>query len=145
MDETSCCAQGARGRTSWGFHRHRRGDFCARRRKSSTGNIECPHCRRSGLRLDWQVTCSDLGRAASMKLSVIALDYDGTITRGDTLEPAVREAVGLARTNGIVILLVTGRILEELQRVAGPLHFVDGVIAENGAVTYFPASGHLST
>jgi len=91
------------------------------------------------------VTCSDLVWALSMKLSVIALDYDGTITRGDTLEPAMREAIGLARTNGIVTLLVTGRILEELQRVAGSLHFVDGVVAENGAVTYFPDSAHLST
>ena len=80
-----------------------------------------------------------------MKISVITLDYDGTITRGDTLEPSVRDAIGLARTNGIVTLLVTGRILEELQRAAGSLHFVDGVIAENGAVIYFPGSGHLST
>lgn len=80
-----------------------------------------------------------------MKLSVLALDYDGTITRGDALEPSVREAIALARTNGIVVLLVTGRILEELERVAGPLHFVDGVIAENGAVLHFPDGGHLST
>jgi hydroxymethylpyrimidine pyrophosphatase-like HAD family hydrolase len=79
-----------------------------------------------------------------VKLSVIALDYDGTITKGDGLEPAVREAIAAARTNGIVVLLVTGRILEELERAAGSLHFVDGVVAENGAVLYFPASGHLS-
>ena len=30
---------------------------------------------------------------------------------------------------------------DELQRVAGDLHFVDGVIAENGAVIHFPDSG----
>ena len=80
-----------------------------------------------------------------MKLSVIALDYDGTIARGDVLDPAVREAIALARTQGIVVLLVTGRILSELQRVAGELHFVDGVIAENGAVIHFPDSGRTST
>jgi hydroxymethylpyrimidine pyrophosphatase-like HAD family hydrolase len=80
-----------------------------------------------------------------MKLSVIALDYDGTIARGDVLDPAVREAIAFARTQGIVVLLVTGRILSELQRVAGDLHFVDGVIAENGAVVHFPASGRTST
>ena len=79
-----------------------------------------------------------------MKLSAIALDYDGTIARGDVLEPAMREAIALARTQGIVVLLVTGRILDELRRVAGDLHFVDGVIAENGAVLHFPDSGRTS-
>lgn len=80
-----------------------------------------------------------------MKLSVIALDYDGTITRDDVLEPTVRDAIAAARTSGIVVLLVTGRILEELRRAAGDLHFVDGVIAENGAVVHFPDSGRTST
>jgi hydroxymethylpyrimidine pyrophosphatase-like HAD family hydrolase len=79
-----------------------------------------------------------------VKLSVIALDYDGTVARGDVLDPAVREAIALARTRGIVVLLVTGRILDELRRVAGDLHFVDGVIAENGAVLHFPHSGRTS-
>lgn len=79
-----------------------------------------------------------------MKLSVLALDYDGTITRDDTLDPSVREAIAVARASGITVLLVTGRILGELRRVAGDLHFADGVIAENGAVVHFPDSGHTS-
>ena len=79
-----------------------------------------------------------------MKLSVIALDYDGTIAREDVLDPSVRDAITAARTLGIVVLLVTGRILDELRRVAGDLHFVDGVIAENGAVIHFPDSGRTS-
>jgi hydroxymethylpyrimidine pyrophosphatase-like HAD family hydrolase len=79
-----------------------------------------------------------------MKLSVLALDYDGTIARSDVLDPSVRAAIASARTNGVVALLVTGRILSELQRVAGQLHFVDGVVAENGAVLHFPDSGHTS-
>jgi len=80
-----------------------------------------------------------------VKLLVTALDYDGTIARGDVLDPSVRKAIAAARTGGIVVLLVTGRILTELQRVAGDLHFVDGVIAENGAVMHFPESGRTST
>ena len=80
-----------------------------------------------------------------MKLSVIALDYDGTIARDDTLDPDVREAIVEARARGIVVLLVTGRILDELRRVAGDLRFVDGVVAENGAVIHFPHSGQTST
>jgi hydroxymethylpyrimidine pyrophosphatase-like HAD family hydrolase len=79
-----------------------------------------------------------------VKLSVLALDYDGTIARNDVLDPAVRTAIASAREAGIVVLLVTGRILEELRRVAGDLHFVDGVIAENGALVHFPDTGYTS-
>jgi hydroxymethylpyrimidine pyrophosphatase-like HAD family hydrolase len=80
-----------------------------------------------------------------VKLSTIALDCDGTIARDDTLDPSVREAIAAARTQGITVLLVTGRTLDDLRRVAGDLHFVDGVIAENGAVLHFSDSGHTST
>ena len=79
-----------------------------------------------------------------MKLFSLALDYDGTIARGDRLDPAVRDAIARARSRGITVLVATGRILDELRRVAGALHFVDGVIAENGAVLHFPESGHTS-
>jgi hydroxymethylpyrimidine pyrophosphatase-like HAD family hydrolase len=80
-----------------------------------------------------------------MKLAAVALDYDGTITRGDRPDEAVRDAIAALRSNGILVLLVTGRILSELIRVAGDLHFVDGVVAENGAVVYFSNTGHTST
>jgi hydroxymethylpyrimidine pyrophosphatase-like HAD family hydrolase len=79
-----------------------------------------------------------------VKLFTLALDYDGTIAHGDRLDPTARDAIALARTRGITVLLATGRILDELRRVAGELHFVDGVIAENGAVLHFPESDHTS-
>jgi hydroxymethylpyrimidine pyrophosphatase-like HAD family hydrolase len=79
-----------------------------------------------------------------VKLSSIALDYDGTIARADRIEPDVREAIALARSRGVTVLLATGRILDDLRRVAGELHFVDGVVAENGAVLHFPESDHTS-
>jgi hydroxymethylpyrimidine pyrophosphatase-like HAD family hydrolase len=77
-----------------------------------------------------------------VKLFALALDYDGTIAHGDRVDTAVRDAIAVSRTRGITVLLATGRILDELRRVAGDLHFVDGVIAENGAVLHFPESGH---
>lgn len=77
-----------------------------------------------------------------MKFSVLALDFDGTIARNDVLDPEVRQAIAEIRAQGIVVLLVTGRILEDLRRVAGELHFVDAVVAENGAVVEFPDSGY---
>jgi hydroxymethylpyrimidine pyrophosphatase-like HAD family hydrolase len=75
------------------------------------------------------------------RLSVLALDYDGTIAWDGELDPDVRVAIAEARASGITVLIVTGRILSDLQRVAGDLRFVDAVVAENGAVVAFPATG----
>jgi hydroxymethylpyrimidine pyrophosphatase-like HAD family hydrolase len=79
------------------------------------------------------------------KFLVLALDFDGTIAQNDVLDGAVREAIAKLRSQGIVVAIVTGRILEDLRRVCGDLHFVDAVIAENGAVIEFPASGCRTT
>ena len=77
-----------------------------------------------------------------MKLLTLALDFDGTIARNDVLDPTVRQAIAEVREQGIVVVLVTGRILADLRRVAGDLHFVDAIVAENGAVIEFPDSGY---
>jgi hydroxymethylpyrimidine pyrophosphatase-like HAD family hydrolase len=80
-----------------------------------------------------------------MRLSVIAVDYDGTIARDDRLETPMLEAIADARRRGVAIMLVTGRRLDELRRVAGALQFVDGVVAENGAQLHFPDGGLTTT
>lgn len=77
-----------------------------------------------------------------MKFSALALDFDGTIARDDVLEPGMRKAIAEVRARGIVVMIVTGRIFDDLRRVAGDLHFVDAVVAENGAVIEFPDSGY---
>lgn len=79
-----------------------------------------------------------------MKFGVLALDYDGTIADHDVLDSGVRAAIAAARAQGIVVVLVTGRILADLRRVAGDLRIVDAVVAENGAVIAFPASGRTA-
>ena len=76
-----------------------------------------------------------------MKFGVLALDYDGTIARDGVLDPEVRSAIAEVSTHGIAVVIVTGRILAELERVAGDLHFVDAVVGENGAVMWF-SNGH---
>lgn len=76
-----------------------------------------------------------------MKLAAVALDYDGTIALDGILEPGVREAIGEARRRGVAVLLVTGRRLADLHRVAGDLGCFDVVVGENGAALEFPASG----
>ena len=83
-----------------------------------------------------------------MKFGVLALDYDGTIARDGVLSADVKAAIMEARARGIVVVLVTGRILSDLRQAAGDLDFVDAVVAENGAVIAFPNGqsrliGHL--
>jgi len=72
-----------------------------------------------------------------MKFSVLALDYDGTIARDGLLDPEVRSAIAEVRSRGIAVVLVTGRVVEELRQMTGGLGFVDAVVAENGAVLTF--------
>lgn len=76
-----------------------------------------------------------------MKFRVLALDYDGTIALDGALDPSVKAAIIEARARGIVVVLVTGRILSDLKRLVGDLSFFDAVVAENGAVLSF-LSGH---
>jgi hydroxymethylpyrimidine pyrophosphatase-like HAD family hydrolase len=76
-----------------------------------------------------------------MRFGVLALDYDGTIARDGVLDPEVKAAILETRARGIVVILVTGRILSDLKSAAGGIEFVDAVVAENGAVLAFP-NGH---
>lgn len=66
----------------------------------------------------------------------IAIDYDGTLTGpGDQPSEDALGAIEAARRRGLRVLLVTGRILEELRSVfpSADLWF-DALVAENGAV-----------
>ncbi len=76
-----------------------------------------------------------------MLLRAIALDYDGTIATNGVVHPDVRDSIKAARQSGLLVIIVTGRILRELRRVAGELDFVDAVVAENGAVLLL-SNGH---
>lgn len=80
-----------------------------------------------------------------MKLSVLALDYDGTIAVDGRMDSTVAATLGRARQRGIVVVLVTGRRLSELRPLVGDLTLFDAVVAENGAVLSFPRSGRSLT
>jgi hydroxymethylpyrimidine pyrophosphatase-like HAD family hydrolase len=81
----------------------------------------------------------------SMSLSVVVLDYDGTIAEHGALHPDVRAAIAEIRARGLTVVLATGRILCDLQRVMGDLRVVDAVVAENGAVLAFPHTGRFNS
>jgi hydroxymethylpyrimidine pyrophosphatase-like HAD family hydrolase len=73
----------------------------------------------------------------------LACDYDGTLASQDRIDPAALAALDRAREGGLRLVLVTGRTFFELTRVCDRLDLFDAVVAENGAVLYFPPSGVL--
>jgi hydroxymethylpyrimidine pyrophosphatase-like HAD family hydrolase len=76
-----------------------------------------------------------------MRFRVLACDYDNTLARhGVTGDAAVSALRGVAST-GRRLVLVTGRVLEELVDVFGELGVFDRVVVENGGVLHDPATG----
>jgi hypothetical protein len=73
----------------------------------------------------------------------LACDFDGTLASEDRVGPAVREALVAARRAALRLVLVTGRTFFELTRVCDCLELFDGVVAENGAVIYYPGSAMI--
>jgi hydroxymethylpyrimidine pyrophosphatase-like HAD family hydrolase len=76
-----------------------------------------------------------------MKLRLLALDYDGTIAENGELDAVVRSALIEACRADIRLVLATGRNLGDLRRLPCGLELFDAVVAENGAVLNFPATG----
>ncbi|MGE0815245.1 MAG: HAD hydrolase family protein [Vicinamibacterales bacterium] len=79
-----------------------------------------------------------------MRYGVLAVDFDGTIAVDGVVDPGVRAALEATRAAGIPVILVTGRILSDLRHASPNLEFAEAVVAENGAVLAFPASGRTS-
>jgi hypothetical protein len=73
-----------------------------------------------------------------MYCRVLACDFDGTGAVNGHLAPEVAAVLAAARSVGFVSLLVTGRVLEDLQAAAVNLEIFDAVVAENGALVLLP-------
>ena len=67
-----------------------------------------------------------------MYCRAVACDFDGTGAIDGRPTPELYAALAAARRQGIVTVLVTGRVLEDVQRACEELSPVDAVIAENG-------------
>lgn len=73
----------------------------------------------------------------------LACDFDGTLASDDRIGPAVRDALERARKARLRLILVTGRTFFELTRVCDCIELFDAVVAENGAVIYYPGSAMI--
>ena len=71
-----------------------------------------------------------------MYCRAIACDFDGTGATNGHPAPELYAALAAARGHGIVTLLVTGRVLEDVQRACEELSPFDAVVAENGAIIH---------
>jgi len=75
-----------------------------------------------------------------MRYFCLTCDYDGTIARHSQCSPSTIEALKRVRASGRRLILATGRVLSDLQRVFPDLTLFDRVVAENGALLYRPAT-----
>ncbi len=74
-----------------------------------------------------------------MIVHVLACDYDGTIAEQARVTDTTAKALARVRESGRKLVLVTGRLLSELQALFPKVNeMFDAVVAENGAVLYFP-------
>lgn len=75
-----------------------------------------------------------------MRYIVLATDYDGTLAAHGKVAESTLEALRQVRLSGRKLLLVTGRQLPDLRSVFPRLDLFDLVVAENGALLYWPAT-----
>jgi hydroxymethylpyrimidine pyrophosphatase-like HAD family hydrolase len=75
----------------------------------------------------------------------LATDYDGTLAEGGRVEPATLAALRRLKAGGWLLLLVTGRHLENLLSVFPGAELCDLVVAENGALLFAPQDGRLES
>lgn len=73
-----------------------------------------------------------------MRYLALATDYDGTLATEGQVQPATLDALKRLRESGRKLLLVTGRHLDDLAQVFPQMDWFDCVVAENGALLYFP-------
>lgn len=75
-----------------------------------------------------------------MRYHALALDYDGTLATHGQVGASTIDALKRLRSSGRKLILVTGRILEDLLKVFPSIELFDWLVVENGAVIYNPAT-----
>jgi hydroxymethylpyrimidine pyrophosphatase-like HAD family hydrolase len=76
-----------------------------------------------------------------MNFRILATDYDGTIASQGVVDEPTRAALLRLRRRGVKLLLVTGRELADLRSVFSHIALFEVVVAENGALLYWPETG----
>jgi len=80
-------------------------------------------------------------KTLGMHYQALCCDYDGTLATAGRVLPETVHALERLIASGRRLVLVTGRELDDLQRVCPRLDLFEYVVAENGALLYHPATG----
>ena len=75
-----------------------------------------------------------------MRYLALASDYDGTLATDGQVNEATLTALQRLQESGRKLILVTGRQLDDLCQVFPQVDRFDCVVAENGALLYWPAN-----
>jgi hydroxymethylpyrimidine pyrophosphatase-like HAD family hydrolase len=75
-----------------------------------------------------------------MHYLILATDYDGTLAKNGKVSESTLDALNRLQKSGRKLILVTGRQLEDLYQAFPETSLFDCVVAENGAVIYFPTT-----
>ncbi len=75
-----------------------------------------------------------------MHYLALACDYDDTLAHDGQVSPQTIDALERVVASGCHLLLISGRLLADLQRVFPRLDLFAYVVAENGALLYHPGS-----
>lgn len=78
-----------------------------------------------------------------MHITVIAADFDGTISCGDQIDAGAAQALRRWREAGRFTVLVSGRPFEFIQALQARAQLFDLIVAENGAVIYTPRTDEM--
>lgn len=78
---------------------------------------------------------------AGLAPRALAADYDGTLAEAGRVAAATLQALRRLKSRGWLLLLVTGRQLDDLQAAFPEHSLCDAVVAENGAVLFRPPRG----
>ena len=76
-----------------------------------------------------------------MRYLALCTDYDGTLATDGRVLPATERALERLLASGRRLVLVTGREIDDLQKVCARLDLFEYVVAENGALLYKPSTG----
>src|SRR5689334_7719842 len=75
------------------------------------------------------------------KYAALATDYDGTIAQHGDVTESTHAALRKWKDSGRKLIMVTGRELPDLQKVCLFTKLFDCIVAENGALLFWPTTG----
>ncbi len=72
------------------------------------------------------------------KVRAFATDFDGTIAHNGAVPDSTLAALDRLRKSGVIVIMVTGREIEDLARIFPHMDHFDTIVGENGALLYSP-------